>query len=560
MSDTTSVLRLFKQDTSALELPKKFTYPFYYQPSQIAIQAAKELQQELDKHPLISPLFNIESPNKLECGKMFGVLVVKTKDNTLGYIPAFSGKLGPHTHMSGFAPSVFDLYEKKGFFLQEEQVLNQINQQIQQLENNVEYLDAKENLTQKTQISELQISLKKQQLKEQKKQRKQIREQSALTLNQQELEILSADLIKQSLRDKHQLKELQNLWQTTLDQITLEINNHQGKLQDLKDLRKQKSNALQKKLFQQYRFLNNHGQDKDLLDIFDQHLNALPPAAAGDCAAPRMLQYAYQMGYTPIAMAEFWWGESPKSEVRKHLHYYPACKGKCEPILTHMLQGLDLQDNPLLKSTVLQQDLPIVYEDEHLVIVNKPHEFLSVPGIYIQDSVYTRIKQRYPKSDSPFIVHRLDMATSGILIIAKTKKAHKAIQKQFLDQSIQKRYVALLQGDVPQKKGSIDLPLRLDIEDRPRQMVCYTHGKNALTHYQVIDKKGPYTKVYFYPVTGRTHQLRMHAAHALGLNAAIVGDDLYGQPSQRLYLHAQKITFIHPHSKQTVSFEVEEDF
>ncbi|MHC5361963.1 RluA family pseudouridine synthase [Myroides sp. LJL110] len=560
MRDSCSILRRFKNDISSVDLPEKFTFPFFYQPAKISILAAQELQNHLESHPIISPLFDKTNPQGLSCGKMFGVLVVKTQDNTLGYIAAFSGKLAQYTHMQGFAPSVFDLYQEKGFFLQEEQVLNKINLEIDQLKNDPEYLHLKQQLILKTQKSLLEIAQKKQALKTLKNQRKQIRLDKEPILNAQEFEALSQDLIKQSLRDKHELRELVKFWETTIDQLNLEIQKQQQKIQLLKQSRKQKSNALQKKLFQQYKFLNAKGVQKDLLDIFQEHLGAFPPAAAGDCAAPRLLQYAYLKGYTPISMAEFWWGESPKSEIRKHLHYYGACKGKCEPILTHMLQGLQVEDNPLLKTPVLQKELEIIFEDQDLAIVNKPHDFLSVPGIYIQDSVYTRMQQRYPQNNSPFIVHRLDMATSGILIIAKTKKAHKAIQKQFLDQTIRKTYVALLQGELPLGKGTIDLPLRLDLEDRPRQMVCYTHGKPAVTNFQIISTNGQTTKVYFYPITGRTHQLRMHAAHPLGLNASIVGDDLYGQPAQRLYLHAQAIEFIHPSSKQTLRFEIPEDF
>lgn len=259
-------------------------------------------------------------------------------------------------------------------------------------------------------------------------------------------------------------------------------------------------------------------------------------------------------------MAEFWWGESPKSEIRKHLHYYPACRGKCEPILGHMLQGLAVDDNPLLVNPELQRPIEIVYEDEDLAIVNKPEEFLSVPGIYIQDSIYERMKIRYPKATGPIIVHRLDMATSGILIIAKNKEAHKALQSQFIKKTVTKRYVALLDGIVEGNEGYIDLPLRVDLEDRPRQMVCFEHGKPAKTKWEVIERKDGKTKVYFYPITGRTHQLRMHASHPMGLNTPIVGDDLYGTKNTRLFLHAESITFKHPRTQETVSFQVKEGF
>ncbi|WP_353119303.1 pseudouridine synthase [Myroides odoratus] len=560
MSTLDIAFRRFQADISRITRPEKFTFPFYYEPHPLSIMASEELQRELESHILLAPLFDPASSECLPAGKMFGVLVVENQAGELGYLRGFSGKLGSFTHLEGFVPPVFDLWNKDSFFTKEEAVLNAINAQIETLQKESIYQHTKELLQQQIASEKKAIADKKQLLKQLKTERKVLREQQESQLNPLEFEAFNEDLIKQSLRDKHELRVLTTYWQEQIEatkQVILDFDLH---INSLKEERKQKSNALQHQLFQQYRFLNYNQEEQDLLAIFEKTALQQPPAAAGDCAAPKLLQYAYLNGYKPLAMAEFWWGESPKSEIRKHLHYYPACRGKCEPILGHMLQGLAVDDNPLLVNPELQRPIEIVYEDEDLAIVNKPEEFLSVPGIYIQDSIYERMKIRYPKATGPIIVHRLDMATSGILIIAKNKEAHKALQSQFIKKTVTKRYVALLDGIVEGNEGYIDLPLRVDLEDRPRQMVCFEHGKPAKTKWEVIERKDGKTKVYFYPITGRTHQLRMHASHPMGLNTPIVGDDLYGTKSTRLFLHAESITFKHPRTQETVSFQVKEGF
>jgi tRNA pseudouridine32 synthase/23S rRNA pseudouridine746 synthase len=486
--------------------------------------------------------------------------VVRDRDNNIGYLAGFSGKLGNYTHIKGFVPPVFDLWNNEGFFVKEEAVLNLINAKIKKTEEDNIYRTAREMLTQQIQESQKAIAEKKTDLKKLKRERKTIREQQKNILDANAFEQLNEELIKQSLRDKHELRVITAYWQQQINQSKEIIRDFETVIQQLKNERKQKSNALQQKLFQQYRFLNQKGEEKNLLDIFADTAIQQPPAAAGDCAAPKLLQYAYVHYYHPIAMAEFWWGEAPKSEIRKHKYFYPACRGKCEPILGHMLEGLTIEDNPLLQNPALQTPLEIVFEDDYFAVINKPAEFLSVPGIYIQDSVYERMKLHYPKATGPLIVHRLDMATSGILIIAKDKESHKALQSQFIKKTVEKRYIALLDGILKENSGFIDLPLRVDLDDRPRQMVCHEYGKTAKTKWKVVERTNDKTKVYLYPVTGRTHQLRVHASHPLGLNIPITGDDLYGKKSDRLYLHAQKITFKHPRTYETVSFEINEDF
>jgi tRNA pseudouridine32 synthase/23S rRNA pseudouridine746 synthase len=259
-------------------------------------------------------------------------------------------------------------------------------------------------------------------------------------------------------------------------------------------------------------------------------------------------------------MAEFWWGVSPNSEVRKHKNFYPSCQSRCKPILNHMLKGIEMDENLIHKNLSKNKELRIIFEDDDLIIVNKPPEFLSVPGKEITDSVYTRIKQKYPTATGPLIVHRLDMSTSGIIVLTKTKEANKIVQKQFIKRTVKKRYVALLSGKLTKKQGVIKLPLRLDLDDRPRQLVDFINGKKAETNWTVIAHNNNQTRIHFYPITGRTHQLRIHAAHKQGLNIPIRGDDLYGNKQDRLYLHAEFIEFVHPSSKKEISFTVPADF
>lgn len=560
MSIPDIAFRRFQSDIQSINKPQKFTFPFYYEPHPLSIIACKELQRELETNEVLLPLFDPSHPLGLPAGKMFGVLIVENQAGELGYLRAFSGKLGPYTHLDGFVPPVFDLWNKDSFFTKEEAFLNRINAQIEKLQKDSIYQNAKTLLQEQLGAEKQEIADKKKSLKQLKNERKLLREQQERQLNPLDFEVFNEDLIKQSLRDKHELRVLTTYWQDQIEVTQQLIRDFDTQINNLKEERKQKSNALQYQLFQQYRFLNFNKVEQDLLAIFEKTALQQPPAAAGDCAAPKLLQYAYLNDLKPIAMAEFWWGESPKSEIRKHKHFYPACRGKCEPILGHMLGGLEVEDNPLLIHPELQRPIEIVYEDEDFAIVNKPEDFLSVPGIYIQDSIYERMKIRYPKATGPLIVHRLDMATSGLLVIAKNKEAHKALQSQFIKKTVTKRYVALLDGIIQEDSGTIDLPLRVDLEDRPRQMVCFEHGKPAKTKWEVIERKDGKTKVYFYPITGRTHQLRMHASHPLGLNTPIVGDDLYGTKNTRLFLHAEEITFRHPRTYEIVRFQVSEQF
>ena len=369
------------------------------------------------------------------------------------------------------------------------------------------------------------------------------------------IENLKTESIREQLEAKDFIREI-NLKYHELEQLFLEKDNI---IQELKEERAAKSSRLQKEIFEQYTFLNQAQKTKSLLEIFSQTVFQTPPAGAGECAAPKLLQYAFLNQLEPICMAEFWWGKSPNSEVRLHEQYYPACRGKCEPILAHMLEGISLEKNPMLEQATVKE-IPVVYEDEYLLLVNKPPEFLSVPGKELKDSVYERMRLKFPNASGPLLVHRLDMSTSGLLLIAKTEEIYKHLQSQFIRRIVKKSYIALLDGIVNQLEGDISLPLRVDLEDRPKQLVCYEHGKNAFTKYKVLSIENGKTRIQFFPITGRTHQLRVHAAHNLGLNCPIIGDDLYGTKGERLCLHAQWIQFKHPITKETVEFSCEPEF
>jgi len=544
-------------DTSInqIALPERFTFPFYYEPHPLTRIAAAELQYYLETQTDLDHNFGL-SPDKEGniIGKMFGVLVVQDKAGKLGYLSAFSGKLAGTNDYQKFVPPVFDMLVEDSFFLKEQEVINNINNRITAISTDENYERLKLDIEQLSAQASTEISAFKKQLKDNKEDRRKLRDEWTDTLNPQDYALAEADLVKQSLRDKHELKELTNRWEYRLGEMRTCLEQFEADLEALKNERKERSAALQQQLFRQYVFLNKDGRSKSLQDIFSATPFGKPPSAAGECAIPKLLQYAFANQYTPIAMAEFWWGAAPKSEIRKHKHFYPACTGKCKPILAHMLEGMLVDEDPLLCSPEKVGELDIIYQDDTFVIVNKPAGLRSVPGVTIRDSVYTRLKHQLGDIE-PLMVHRLDMDTSGLLVVAKTQAAHKHIQRQFLQRTVSKRYTALLSKVIDGTEGEIDLPLAPDLFNRPRQLVCFTTGKKSVTRWKVVARYDAMTKIDFWPLTGRTHQLRMHSAHELGLNAPIVGDDLYGTAAERMYLHAAYLEFTHPQSRQRISFD-----
>ena len=608
------MIHFFKKPVSYLALPEKFTYPFHYTPHPLCVLAAEEVKEYIASRK--------EWQEELASGKMFGVLIVQTdngitnnEENQIGYLAAFSGNLAGKNLHPYFVPPVYDLLQPEGFFKIEEEQISAINIRIRELENSGSYLDSKEKWKIETEQAKAVLNQAKAELKMAKEARE-IRRQSSPELSGEE----QASLIRESQYQKAEYKRLEKKWKKRLEELETEVRHFDIEIERLKTERKERSAALQRKLFEQFRMLNAQGEVKDLYTIFEQTVQKVPPAGAGECALPKLLQYAYLHQLKPLAMAEFWWGDSPKNEIRHHGYYYPSCKGKCEPILQHMLQGLEIDENPLLNPVHEEEELEIVFEDEWLLVVNKPAGMLSVPGkAEDRDSVYHRLKKKYPEATGPMIVHRLDMATSGLLLVAKTKEVHRDLQAQFANRSIKKRYVAVLDGaiikteketkpiaekailiaknTVSTKKtakaertgstGRIELPLCLNPLDRPRQMVSSEHGKEAITEYQIIseseritsesentfnesnridesersiNESRKYTRIIFYPLTGRTHQLRVHAAHPEGLGCPILGDELYGKKADRLYLHAEYIEFRHPIYGDILCIQKEADF
>lgn len=541
------MLHRFTTSISDIPLPERFTYPFCYTPHPLCVMAAEEVQNYLSKQS--------DWQEELSQGKMFGVLIVQTEDGSIGYLTAFSGILAGKNIHPYFVPPVYDLLQPQGFFKIEEENISAINRRIHRLEEDKKYIDLRSNLTQTTQSAQDALSIAKTQLKEAKDKRELLRKTGQLNAKEE------AELIRESQFQKAEYKRLERSWKDKIASLQVEAGNWEKQIQELKTERKVRSAALQQQLFEQFRMLNYRGEVITLCDIFEQTVHKTPPAGAGECAAPKLLQQAYLHHWKPIAMAEFWWGNSPKNEVRHHGYYYPACKGKCEPILRHMLQGLEVEANPMQQEAERgNEKLNIVYEDQWLLIINKPAGMLSVPGKERQTSIYDLARKAYPEAEGPMIVHRLDMATSGLLIIAKDKKTHQHLQAQFKNRSIRKKYIALLDGIVPEDEGTIELPLCPNPLDRPRQMVDTQYGKPAITYYQVLERTDKYTRIAFYPHTGRTHQLRVHAAHPSGLHCPIIGDELYGKKDKRLYLHAESIEFTHPVNGQSMCITEKADF
>ena len=542
------MLHRFSTSIAEIPLPEKFTYPFCYTPHPLCVLAAEEVKSFLSRQT--------EWTEELQAGKMFGVLLIRDEDGEIGYLAAYSGILAGRNDHPFFVPPVYDLLNPDGFFKKEEEQISRINLSIREMEEATEYKALQEQLDNLQQEAEKDLRLSKSLLKEAKQRREAQRQSGNLTEEE------AAALIRESQFQKAEYKRKERNWKGRLLPLQKQTAAYEQQIRQLKTERKERSSALQQRLFSQFRLLNRKGETRDLCDIFAHTAHNIPPAGAGECAGPKLLQQAYLHHWTPLAMAEFWYGNSPQTEIRHHGHYYPACQGKCAPILSHMLQGLEVDPNPLVQQQKESAGLPLetVFEDEWLTVVCKPAGMLSVPGKEETVSVYDLMRQRYPSSQGPLLVHRLDMATSGLLLVAKTKQTHQALQALFKKRQIKKRYIALLQGCVAQDQGVIRLPIGPSHLDRPRQMVDETYGKPAITLYTVLNRTAAYTRVAFYPQTGRTHQLRIHAAHPAGLHCPIMGDELYGTKAERLYLHAEMLEFIHPVTGKLLHIERKADF
>ena len=545
----------FKSDISHIELPVQFNFPFYYQPHKLAVLAAQELQDYLSKQ---SQWF-IENGLQ-EAGKMFGVLVVKDLDGRIGFLAGFSGKLAGETTQPYFVPPVYELERVDLFFKQETDKLDAITAQIALLAQDPENIKLISDYEKLSSSHEKKLKLENERIKSFKRERRKFLKQQKNQLTADEFTKVEAQQRQLSLNNNFFLKEYEEYLTEKIKSLKYRFETLNLELLAMRKQRRDGSHWLQDWLFDEYNFLNARKETKNVKELFKSHIPDIPPAGTGDCAAPKLLQYAYENNLKPITMAEFWYGPSPKSKVRQHGNYYPACRSKCEPVLGFMLQGLVVEANPLLVNPGVDKELTIVYEDEYLLAVNKPAELLSVPGKTIMDSVQTRMKARYPDATGPMIVHRLDMSTSGIILIAKTLEIYHHLQEQFTKRTVQKRYVAVLDGIIEKDNGFIDLPLRVDLDNRPYQLVDREYGKSARTRFEVVSRDHGNTLIHFYPITGRTHQLRVHAAHKDGLNTPIIGDDLYGKSDSRLHLHAEHLKFLHPITRNIIEIQVDAPF
>ena len=583
--------------STSLPSPRQFTYPFCYDVDPLAEAASEELQRYIATTGLMSA--------EKGCGKMFGVLVVEYKDEEgalqRGFLAAYSGLLGGRNDWQYFVPPVFDAQQPDGHFKRTEREISAINREISAIEHDPQYLQSVAQHEEMTKRLQAEVEAFKMEV-DVAKARRDARRKSGEPLSEEE----QAEMIRESQFMKAELRRRRK----AMEQAESTLNTqHSTFLKSLQRKRKQMSDELQRWLFAAYRMLNAKGEERDLIDIFREYTHAMPPAGAGDCCAPKLLQYAYQHRLRPVCMAEFWWGESPASEIRHHLHYYPACRSKCLPILTHMLKGLDVAPNPLAQKRHTAEPR-VLYADEYILVVDKPAGMLSVPG-KADDSASVSVEEYFANNsklkiqNSKFLkaAHRLDMDTSGLLVLARTEQAYVELQRQFASRETMKRYEAVLSGvpkhttphstfrsDVPepitqnsklkiqnsstQPDGcleAISLPLIADINDRPRQRVDMEHGKPALTLYNIVEVRAAdantavayttkkadksLTLVHLYPKTGRTHQLRVHCAHPQGLACPILGDPLYGtERADRMYLHAAELTFRHPITGKPMHF------
>lgn len=543
------LLHRFKQDVSDVELPVRFNNPFYYSPHRLCMIAADEVRANM----LGSEAVAAEAAK----GKMFGVLVVRDKEGGLGYLAAFSGLFMGSNNVDGFVPPVFDLQNPDGYFKREEAEISAINGKVKELEASAAYLAAKDALNAVRRAANEALNGMRAEFAANKARRAQLRAGGTLTADDE------AALIKASQFEKAELKRAQRAWQAKVLEKERLLKIFTDKKACYVAERHRRSAALQQWLFRQFVMLNGRGEECTLLDIFKEYRGCIPPAGAGECAGPKLMQYAYANSLRPLALAEFWVGESPVGEVRRDGCFYGACKSKCEPILTYMLQGLDVEENALERGGDIKA-LEVVYEDEWLVAVNKPAGVLSVPGIVGGTSVQQWLREEYLRCNELFVVHRLDMATSGVLVAAKSMEVYKAMQALFASRDVKKEYIALLDGVPSVKAGTINLPLAADYDARPRQKVDFHKGKEAVTRYEVLDVVGYEGKqcalVRFEPLTGRTHQLRVHSAYKEGLDVPIVGDALYGRLADRLMLHAASLEFRHPMTGEKISITAKVPF
>jgi tRNA pseudouridine32 synthase/23S rRNA pseudouridine746 synthase len=530
-------------------------------PHALARQAAELMQAEL-RTGLVAPGIPTATLDGLEGGKMFGVLVVQEPDGRIGFLRSFSGMLAGQWEVAGFVPPLFDREARAQVEPAGEAVVKALLARAEAFRNSPELLSLRAAHEEQEARHTGERAALRARHEERRKRRHARRAELAVsdTLTEAEKRTALHALDQESRGDKAELRRLEATQEEERREIEPKRARLERRLRALERLRWIVCRALMKRIHDTYRIPNARGERRPLRALFAP---GEPPSGAADCAAPKLLAHAFTHGLRPLALAEFWWGAPPSAGGRVTGEFYAACRDKCAPLLPFMLDGLHVAPpRTFSPRAVTAGGLSVVFEDAWLVVIDKPHGLLSVPArdTSVTDSVLARLRARYPHATGPLLVHRLDLDTSGLLVAALDPATHADLQRQFLHREVHKRYVAWVEGHVRGEQGTIDFPMRVDLDDRPRQIHDPVHGKSAVTRWQVLERKGERTRVAFFPLTGRTHQLRVHAAHPLGLGAPIVGDRLYGRQDERLLLHAESISFRHPRTGQRVSFERQAPF
>ncbi|WP_224248755.1 RluA family pseudouridine synthase [Hyalangium gracile] len=525
-------------------------------PHALARRAAEVMQAEL-RAGFIAPGVSAAMLDGPEGGKMFGVLVVRQPDGRIGFLRSFSGMLDGRWEVPGFVPPLFDHEVRARVEPAGETVVKALLARAEQLRTSSEFVS----LQTAHEAMEARHAAEREAMRalHEARRRKRHERRAELTATTSLEEGLKREALhaldQESRGDKAERRRLEATQEEERRAIEPRRARLERRLRALERLRRIVCRALMKRIHDTYLVPNVRGERRSLRALFAP---GEPPSGAADCAAPKLLAHAFTHGLQPLALAEFWWGAPPPSGGRVAGAFYPACRDKCGPLLPFLLEGLRVSPPRTFSlPAVTAVDLPVVFEDEWVVVVDKPCGLLSVPARdeSVTDSVLARLRIRYPHATGPLLVHRLDLDTSGLLVAALDPGTHADLQRQFTQREVQKRYVACVEGHVRGERGTIAFPMRVDLDDRPRQIHDPVHGKHAVTEWHVLERHGERTRVALFPLTGRTHQLRVHAAHPLGLGAPIVGDRLYGREADRLHLHAESLSFRHPRTGQRVTFE-----
>ncbi|MEW6433361.1 MAG: RluA family pseudouridine synthase [Myxococcota bacterium] len=549
----------FEPQPSAEERPRVLNSPFDAdEPPPLARRAAEAVMAGLASG-VVGPGVLTSELYGADGGKMFGVLVVAAPDGTVGWLKSFSGQLARRWDIDGWVPPVFDRAARAVVEPPGEAAVKALTARLIEARTSPEFRDVEARLAAlSNRHDEEKAALRARHEANRARRHAERARLAAQGLAAPHPAFHALD--QQSRSDDAEARREKARWRAEREAVEAERSRLARRVSALERLRRLVSQEVSWRLYDTYQFENARGRHLSLRALFEP---LIPSSGTGDCAAPKLLVHALRQGLVPLALAEFWWGAPPPGGGRVEGAYYPACRDKCGPLLPFLLDGLEVAPSRRYRPPDLRHhELTVVYEDAHLVVLVKPVGLLSVPGTdaTVTDSVLERLRARYPAATGPLLVHRLDVETSGLLIAAKDAETFTALQKQFLERTVEKEYVALLDGAVSSPRGVIELPLRVDFEQRPRQVVDFENGKPAVTRFEVLGTDGARTRVAFFPETGRTHQLRVHASHRQGLGTPIVGDRLYGRPERRLMLHAQVLRLTHPATGEAVTFRAPAPF